>query len=109
MDDLFRKTVAEVVLRHRAEIRERENHDGWFRDRSRSWLRKLLLYRSFTKMRRITSLDQIDNQGVCDAFGRVVFPKLCSQTGSVYSDDGSNSRIKFAMAGIELNSNNHLF
>lgn len=36
-------------------------------------------------------------------------PKFRPQPGSVYSDNSSDSRIKFAVSGIELDSNHHLF
>ena len=67
------------------------------------------LNRSFTKERRITSLRKIDDERICGAFGRVIFPKFRPQPGSVYSDDGGDSRIKFTVPGIELDSNDHLF
>jgi hypothetical protein len=57
----------------------------------------------------LTSLWEIDDESICGTFGQVIFPKFRSQPGSVYSDDSSDSRIKFAVSGIELDSNDHLF
>ena len=57
------------------------------------------LNRSFTKDRRIASLREIDDEGIGGAFGRVIFPKFRPHSGSVYSDDSSDSRIKFPVSG----------
>ena len=109
MDDFLGETVAEIGLWIGAEIRERENHYRWFSETGRGRARGIDLNGSFTKDRRIASLREIDDERIGGAFGQVIFPKFRPHPGSVYPDDSSDSRIKFAVSGIELDSNDYLF
>ena len=109
MDDLLGETVAEIGLWIGAEIRERENHDRWFSETGGGRVRGIDLKGSFTKDRRIASLGEIDDERIGGAFGQVIFPKFRPHPGSVYPDDSSDSRIKLAVSGIELDANDHLF
>jgi hypothetical protein len=109
MDDLLGETVAEIGLRIGAEIRERENHYRWFSETGRGWAQGFDLKGSFPKDRGIASLREIDDERIGGAFGQVIFPKFRPHPGSVYPDDSSDSRIKFAVRGIKLDPNEHLF
>src|ERR1700761_2239673 len=109
MDDFFSEAVAEIGFWIGTEIRERENHNRWFSKigRGRAW--GIGLHASFTKDRRIASLREVDDERLGGAFGQVILPKFCPHPGGVDSDDRCDSRIKFAMSSIELDSNDDLF
>jgi hypothetical protein len=109
MDDLLGKTIAEIGLRIGAEIGERENHYGWLSETGRGRARGIDLNERLSKDRGIASLGEIDDERIGGALGQVIFAKFRSHPGSVYPDDSSDSRIEFAVPGIELDSNDYFF
>ena len=109
MDDFLGETVAEIGLSIGTEIREGENHYRWFSEIGRGRARGIDLIASFTKDRRIASFRKVDDERIGGAFGQVIFSKFRPHPGSVYADHSSVSGIKFAVSGIELDADNHLF
>ncbi len=105
MDDCLGQTVAEILIRLRAEVGKREYGDGGLGDGGR---RRALTRRSGRKSRQVASSRNLNDQFVRGARGGLILPQFRSQARGIHAHHGADPRIELLMRSVELNPDGHL-